>query len=115
MSLLYTIFKEELEFVRYRIKEYYDKSWFEGPRLVKGVKVYLISWNLYIKRLSKKLDFKKFRPFKIDEYVLYSNYRLILLVSIKLRTSILYISILELVLKNARLVIIVEVEDEEEE
>jgi hypothetical protein len=33
----------------------------------------------------------------------------------KLRTSIFYISILELVLKNAWLAIIVEVEDEEEE
>jgi hypothetical protein len=70
MSLLYAIFKEELEFVRYRIKEYYDKSRFEGPRLIRGDKIYLISRNLRIKRLNKKLDFKKLRPFKIDKCIL---------------------------------------------
>jgi hypothetical protein len=69
MSLLYAILREELEFVRYRMKEYYDKSRLEGPRLVRGDKVYLISRNLRTKRLSKKLDFKKLRPFKIDEYI----------------------------------------------
>ena len=107
--------KEELKFVRYRIKEYYDRSQLEGPCLVRGDKVYLISRNLYIKRLSRKLDFKKLRPFKIDKYILQFNYRLILLVSMKLRTSTFYISILELVLKNARLETIIEAEDEEEE
>jgi hypothetical protein len=66
---LYAMLKEELEFVRYRIKEYYDKSWLEGPRLIRGDKVYLISRNLRIKRLSKKLDFKKLRPFKINECI----------------------------------------------
>ena len=69
MSSLYVILKEELEFVRHRMKEYYDKSRLEGPRLVRGDKVYLISRNLRTKRLSKKLDFKKLRPFKIDEYI----------------------------------------------
>ena len=43
MSLLYTILKEELKFVHYRIKEYYNRSRLEGPRLVRGDKVYLIS------------------------------------------------------------------------
>ena len=115
MSSLYTILKEELKFVRYKMKEYYDRSRLEGPRLVRGDKVYLISRNLRIKRLSKKLDFKKLRPFKIDEYISQFNYRLILLVSMKLKTSIFYISMLELVPKNARLAITVEAEDEEEE
>jgi hypothetical protein len=69
MSSLYAILKEELEFVRYRIKEYYDRSRLEGPRLVRRVKVYFISRNLRTKRLSKKLDFKKLRPFLIEEYV----------------------------------------------
>ena len=70
MSSLYAMLKEELEFVRYRMKEYYDKSRLEGPRLARGDKVYLISRNLRIKRLSKKLDFKKLRPFKTNEYIL---------------------------------------------
>ena len=61
--------KGELEFVRYRMKEYYDKSRLEGPYLVRGDKVYLISRNLRIKRLNKKLDFKKLRPFKINECI----------------------------------------------
>jgi hypothetical protein len=69
MSSLYTIFKEELKFVRYRIKEYYNRLRLEGPRLVRRDKVYLISRNLRIKRLSKKLDFKKLGPFLIEEYV----------------------------------------------
>jgi hypothetical protein len=69
MNLLYTILKEELKFVRYRIKEYYDKSRLEGPYLVRGDKVYLISRNLRIKRLDKKLDFKKLKPFKIDKCI----------------------------------------------
>jgi hypothetical protein len=93
--------KEELEFVRHRMKEYYNKSRLEGPRLVRGDKVYLISRNLYTKRPNKKLDFKKLRPFKINECILQFNYRLVLLVLIKLRTSTFYISILELVPKNA--------------
>jgi hypothetical protein len=69
MSSLYTILKEELEFIYYRMKEYYDRLRLEGPRLVRRDKVYLISQNLRIKRLSKKLDFKKLRPFLIEEYV----------------------------------------------
>jgi hypothetical protein len=69
MSLLYAMLKEELKFVRYRIKEYYDKTWLEGPCLVRGDKVYLISRNLRIKWLSKKLNFKKLGPFKINECI----------------------------------------------
>ena len=115
MSLLYTMLKEELKFVRHRMKEYYDRSRLEGPRLVRGDKVYLISRNLRTKRPSKKLDFKKLRPFKIDEYISQFNYRLVLPVSMKLRTSTFHISILEPAPKNARLATTVEAEDKEEE
>jgi hypothetical protein len=69
MSSLYAILKEELKFIRYKIKEYYNRSRLEGPRLARRDKVYLISRNLRTKRLSKKLDFKKLRPFLIEEYV----------------------------------------------
>jgi hypothetical protein len=41
--MLYIILKDELEFVRTRIKQYYDKYRLEGPRLERGDKVYLIS------------------------------------------------------------------------
>jgi hypothetical protein len=82
------------------MKQYYDKNRLEGPYLARGDKVYLISRNLRTKRLSRKLDFKKLSPFKIDEYILQFNYRLVLPVSMKLRTNVFYISLLELALKN---------------
>jgi len=35
--------RDKLEFIRTRIKQYYDKHRLEGPRLERGDKVYLIS------------------------------------------------------------------------
>jgi len=43
MSTLYAMLKDKLEFVRTRIKQYYDKHRLEGPCLERGDKVYLIS------------------------------------------------------------------------
>jgi hypothetical protein len=100
MSSLYTILKEELEFVRTRIKKFYNRTRLEGPRLGEGDKVYLISRNLYMKRLSRKLDFRKIGLFKIDKKISENNYTLILPSIIRLRTNIFYISLLELVPKN---------------
>jgi hypothetical protein len=107
--------KDKLEFVRTRIKQHYDKRRLEGPRLERGDKVYLISRNLCTSRLNRKLDFKKIRPFRIDERVSSSNYRLSLLATIRLRTYVFHISLLELALKNAQLAIDIEAKDEEEE
>jgi hypothetical protein len=84
MSVLYAILKDELEFVRTRMKQYYDKYRLEGPYLERGDKVYLISRNLYTSRLSKKLDFKKIGLFRIDERISNNNYRLSLLATIRL-------------------------------
>jgi hypothetical protein len=42
MYTLYTILKEELEFVRTRMKQYYNKYKLKGPCLERGDKVYLI-------------------------------------------------------------------------
>ncbi len=100
ISTLYIMLKEELEFVKTRIKRYYNKHRLEGPCLEKGDKVYLISRNLRIKRLSKKLDFKKIGLFKVKERISDNNYRLSLLVTIRLRIYIFYISLLELAYKN---------------
>ncbi len=66
--------KEELEFVYLRIKQHYNKYRLEGPCLERGDKVYLISQNLYTKQLSKKLDFKKIRLFKVDKRISDNNY-----------------------------------------
>ncbi len=95
ISTLYIMLKEELKFVRTRIKRHYNKHRLEGPRLERGDKVYLISWNLRIKRLSKKLDFKKIRPFKVEERISENNYRLVLLATIRLKIYVFYISLLE--------------------
>ena len=79
MYTLYAMLKEELEFVRLRIKQYYDKHKLKGPRLERRDKVYLILRNLRTKRLSKKLDFKKVRLFKVDKQISDNNFRLLLL------------------------------------
>jgi len=115
MSALYVMLRDELEFIRTRIKQHYDKHRLKGPCLERGDKVYLISRNLRINRLSRKLDFKKIRLFRIDKRVLNNNYRLSLLATMRLRIYIFYILLLELVLGNIGLAIDIEAEDEEEE
>jgi len=97
------------------MKQYYDKYRLEGPRLERGDKVYLISRNLRTSRPSKKLDFKKIRPFRIDERISNNNYRLSLLATIRLQTYVFHISLLELAPRNVWLATDVEAEDEEEE
>jgi hypothetical protein len=42
ISILYIMLKDELEFVRTRIKQYYNKYRLKGPCLERGDKVYLI-------------------------------------------------------------------------
>jgi len=66
--------RDKLEFIRTRIKQYYNKHRLKGPRLERGDKVYLILRNLYTNRLSRKLDFKKIRLFKVDKRVSSNNY-----------------------------------------
>ncbi len=100
MSMLYVMLKKELEFVKTRIKQYYDKHRLEGLCLEREDKVYLISQNLRIKRSSKKLDFKKIGLFKVEKRISDNNYRLSLLATMKLRIYMFYISLLELAYKN---------------
>jgi hypothetical protein len=107
--------KEELEFVRTRMKKFYDRTRLEGPRLEEGDKVYLVSRNLRTKRPSRKLDFRKIGPFKIDKKISENNYALALPSTMRLRTNVFHISLLEPAPKNTRLGKDVEAEDEEEE
>ena len=115
MSALYAMLKDKLEFVRTRIKQYYDKHRLEGPRLERGDKVYLISRNLRTSRPSRKLDFKKVGLFRIDERVSNNNYRLSLLATMRLRIYVFHISLLEPAPGNVRLATNIEANDEEEE
>jgi len=107
--------RDKLEFIKTRMKQHYDKHRLKGPYLERGDKVYLISRNLYISRLSRKLDFKKVRLFRIDERVSSNNYRLLLPATIRLRIYVFYILLLELALRNIRLATDIEAKDEEEE
>ncbi|AEO55973.1 hypothetical protein MYCTH_2043746, partial [Thermothelomyces thermophilus ATCC 42464] len=115
MHALHEKLKKELEFVKTRMKNYYDKHRLEGPRLERGDKVYLIARNLRTKRPSTKLDFKKVGPFVIKERISTSNYRLSLPSSMRLRTDVFHISLLEPAPKNAKVATHIEAEDEEEE
>ncbi len=115
MYMLYTMLKQELEFVRLRMKRYYDKTRLEGPCLGRGDKVYLISRNLRTKRPSQKLDFRKIGPFKIIDKILDNNYRLTLPTSIRVRINVFYVALLEPVPPGVRVSNDVEASDEEEE
>jgi hypothetical protein len=64
------------------MKKFYDRTRLEGPRLEEGDKVYLVSRNLRIKQPSRKLDFRKNGPFKIDKKISENNYILALPVTI---------------------------------
>jgi hypothetical protein len=115
MHAVHGMLREELEFVRNRMKKFYDKGRLEGPRLERGDMVYLISRNLRTKRPSRKLDFKKIGPFEIDKKVSDNNFRLKVPATMRLRTNVFHISLLEPAPKTARPDTTVEAEDEEEE
>jgi hypothetical protein len=114
------------------MKVYYDKRYSLGLILKKGVYfddderverltlregdyVYLFSRNLHSKRPSAKLDFKKYRPFRVVRKVATSNFELNLPATMKVRTKVFYISLLELALKKVLLEKKIEVEVDEEE
>jgi hypothetical protein len=115
MHALHAMLRDELEFVRGRMKEHYDKNRLEGPRLERGDKVYLNSRNLRTNRPSKKLDFKKLGPFKIEERISENNYQIALPTTMRVRTNVFHIALLEPAPKNAKLAADAEAEDEEEE
>jgi len=102
------------------MKVYYDKYYSPGlilkkgvyfnnenrvkePTLRKGDYIYLFSWNLHLKRPSAKLDFKKYGLFRITKKVVTSNFELDLLATIKIRTKVFHVSLLELVPKKVLL------------
>ena len=76
--------------------------------------MFLLIRNLYIKRLSKKLDFKKIGLFKIAKKILTLNYELDLPKIIRLRTKVFHISLLKPVPQNAKLETRIEAEDNED-
>ena len=85
-----------------KVRQQANKSRKDGPQLKKGDKVYLLTRNLKIKRLSKKLDHVKVGPFLIIEERGPVNYKLDLLKDSK-RHPIFHISLLEPVDPNTPL------------
>jgi hypothetical protein len=73
---------------------YYNKSKLEGPRFRKGDLIYLLRRNIKTIRLSDKLDYKKFGLFKVKRNIKNINYKLHLLLTMRIY-PIFHISLLE--------------------
>ena len=86
------------------MKKYYNQKVSEGPDFKKGDKVYLLTKNFESKRLSKKLNYIKIKPFKIISKVTEVIYRLDLLLKIKIYL-IYYIAMLKPVYRNHKLLV----------
>lgn len=79
LYILYIKLKEELKFIRERICKYYNVKRLEEPRLKRKDKVFFLIRNLYTKRLSKKLNYKKVRLFTVKKKILEIIFKLELL------------------------------------
>ncbi|KAJ3546359.1 hypothetical protein NM208_g2046 [Fusarium decemcellulare] len=86
--------KTELEFVRNRMTNYYDKKRLKGPTFSEGDMVYLATKNIDTKRPTKKLDYKYIGPYKILRKISENNYELDLPSKVRLH-PIFHISLLE--------------------
>lgn len=100
---MYKKLKDTLETIREKIQQYYNKYRLKGPYLKEGNKIFLFARNIKIKRLSKKLNWKKIGLFKIKKKVLTLNYKLNLPSTIRLRSKVFHISLLKPALKKAKL------------
>jgi hypothetical protein len=92
-----------------------DDERVEGPTLQEGDHVYLFSRNLHSKRPSAKLDFKKYGPFRVARKVATSNFELDLPTTMKVRTKVFHVSLLEPAPRKVPLEKKVEIEADEEE
>ena len=66
------------------MKKYYNKKRSKRPNLKKGNKVWLLYKNFKSRRLSKKLDYIKLRPFRIAAKISKIIYKLDLPAKIKI-------------------------------
>jgi hypothetical protein len=96
LKMLYQEIKTELEFVRNQINNYYDPKRIKGPFFSEGDIVYLATKNISIKQLTKKLDYKYIRPYKVLQKISENNYKLDLPPKVRLH-PIFHVLLLELV------------------
>jgi len=66
------------------MRKYYNLKKSKGLDLKEGDKVWLLYKNFKLRRLSKKLDYVKIKPFKIIVKILEVIYRLDLLAKMKI-------------------------------
>jgi hypothetical protein len=83
-----------LEFIRKRIKKYYNIKRIKRLTFLKGDIVYLATKNITIKQPSYKLDYKYIRLYKVKRKILENNYKLDLLLKVRLYL-IFYIALLK--------------------
>jgi len=76
MSQLHDTLQAEMTEAQLRYKEYYDAGRKPDPNLQSGDMVWLLQRNIRTTRPSKKLDYKKIRPFKILAKIGESAYKL---------------------------------------
>ena len=81
---LYKDLKKSAKLVQKYIKKYYNLKISKGPDLKGENKVWLLYKNILNRRLSKKLDYVKLGPFKIKKKITEVNYKLNLLMKIKI-------------------------------
>ena len=84
----------DLQFLAQRAATYYNKNHRQEPTLKEGDKVHLLTRNIRTKRPSKKLDFKKYGPFKITKVISPVTYQLQLPKKFK-NHNVFHISLLE--------------------
>jgi len=73
-----------MQFITKKIKISYNKIRFKDITLRKGNKVYLFIRNITIKKLSKKLNYKKIGLFKVKKSIKNINFKLDLPKTIKI-------------------------------
>src|ERR1700684_4321324 len=100
--------------MRDRISKYVNRRRIESPTFKRGDIVYLTRRYIRTKRLSDKLNFRKLRPFRVTDRIFKVNYRLELLITIRIYL-VFYVTLLKLVAPGARLIIIAKIEEEEPE
>lgn len=77
------------------MKNYYNLKRLKGLTFLEGDMVYLAIKNIKTDRLIYKLDYKFIRPYKVLQKILENNYKLDLLLKVRLHL-IFYILLLEL-------------------
>jgi len=82
---------------------YYNNKQVKELIFQEGDYIYLFLQNLHSKRLSKKLNFKRYRLFKVKKKVATLNYKLDLPANLKVQTKVFRILLLKPALKGVPL------------